>query len=105
MLIHRWMGVLFCVLFLVWFVSGIVMMYWGYPKISDAERLARAPKLNRWSIRVSPEQAYRTLDGPEVPAHVKLVMLDGRPAYRFNIARQQIGVFCGQWPAIRQGSA
>lgn len=27
MLIHRWMGVVFCVLFLTWFVSGIVMMY------------------------------------------------------------------------------
>jgi len=27
MLTHRWMGVVFCVLFLAWFASGIVMMY------------------------------------------------------------------------------
>jgi hypothetical protein len=26
-LIHRWMGVGFCVVFAVWFVSGIVLMY------------------------------------------------------------------------------
>ena len=93
MLIHRWMGVLFCILFLVWFLSGIVMMYWGYPHISDAERLARAPRLNRWTIRISPEQAYRALNRQEFPVQVKLVMLDGRPAYRFSIERQQVNVF------------
>ena len=30
---HRWLGVGFCVLFVVWFLSGMVMMYWGYPGV------------------------------------------------------------------------
>src|SRR5262249_31681657 len=40
-LLHRWLGVGFCVLFAVWFVSGIVMMYWPYPKVSREMLLAK----------------------------------------------------------------
>ncbi len=29
--VHRWLGVALSVVFLFWFVSGIVMMYWGMP--------------------------------------------------------------------------
>jgi hypothetical protein len=36
--VHRWMGVLFCLLFLTWFASGIVMMYWQYPQVLAADR-------------------------------------------------------------------
>src|SRR5262249_49598551 len=37
--LHRWMGVALCLIFLVWFVSGIVMMYCGYPGVTAADRL------------------------------------------------------------------
>ena len=39
-LVHRWIGVVFCLRFAAWFISGIVMMYWGYPKVSMETRLA-----------------------------------------------------------------
>jgi hypothetical protein len=29
----------------MWFVSGVVMMHVGYPKLTQAERLARLPDL------------------------------------------------------------
>ena len=32
---HRWMGVAFCLLFMWWFISGIFMMYWSYPEVSE----------------------------------------------------------------------
>ena len=35
-------GVLLCSVFALWFISGIVMMYVGYPKLTPAERLERA---------------------------------------------------------------
>ncbi len=33
-LIHRWAGVVLCLFFAMWFVSGVVMMYVGYPKLT-----------------------------------------------------------------------
>ncbi|HRE14495.1 MAG TPA: hypothetical protein PLD37_09900, partial [Usitatibacteraceae bacterium] len=44
-LLHRWIGIAVCLLMAMWFVSGVVMMYVGYPKLTPAERLARLPPL------------------------------------------------------------
>jgi hypothetical protein len=44
-LVHRWLGIALCVVMLAWFVSGVVMMYVGYPKLTVAERLAALPAL------------------------------------------------------------
>ena len=41
--VHRWLGVALSVIFAIWFLSGIVMMYWTYPEVSARDRLrARA---------------------------------------------------------------
>lgn len=44
-LVHRWLGVALCLLMAMWFVSGVVMMYVGYPKLTEAERLQHLPPL------------------------------------------------------------
>jgi len=82
--VHRWMGVSFCLLFLLWFTSGIVMMYWDYPSVSNAERLEQAQALEVANIRVSPEQAYGRIGTEAKLTRVRLAMLDGRPVYRFR---------------------
>jgi hypothetical protein len=56
-LIHRWLGVLLCAFFAMWFVSGVVMMYVGYPKLTEAERLLHLPPLEASAIALSPRQA------------------------------------------------
>ena len=56
--IHRWMGVGCCALFVMWFASGIVLMYWDYPLVHAEERLARAAILDASRIQLSPEQAF-----------------------------------------------
>ena len=33
-LVHRWLGVALCLVFLLWFPSGIGMMYWDFPSVS-----------------------------------------------------------------------
>jgi len=88
-LIHRWMGVGFCVLFVVWFLSGIVMMYWGYPGITADERLSRSEALDASRILISPEEAYARLELGGSPSRVRINMLDGRPAYRFHYDSEQ----------------
>jgi len=82
--IHRWLGVSLCVVFLLWFPSGIGMMYWDYPSVSPGDRLERSPVLDASTVRLSPEQAYaRVADGP-LPTPVRLNSFDGRPVYRFG---------------------
>jgi hypothetical protein len=51
---HRWLGIACGVLFVIWFVSGIVMMYARMPALENSERLARLPAIDPGSIRVSP---------------------------------------------------
>jgi PepSY-associated transmembrane protein len=82
--IHRWMGVGLCLLFAMWFSSGMVLMYWDYPSVSAADRLDRAPALDPLEIRLSPEQAYLKLATSEPPTGVRVETLDQRPAYKFR---------------------
>src|SRR5262249_17409746 len=42
---HRYIGVAIGLLMLVWFVSGIVMMYVQFPRVSEAERLRLVPMI------------------------------------------------------------
>ncbi|MBD8628315.1 PepSY domain-containing protein [Oxalobacteraceae sp. CFBP 8753] len=56
-LTHRWLGIGGCVLFAMWFASGIVMMYVGYPKLTDAERLAHLPALSQNAPLLAPDVA------------------------------------------------
>ena len=43
-ILHRYLGIAVGLLMAVWFVSGIVMMYVGFPRLAEAERVrALAP--------------------------------------------------------------
>jgi uncharacterized iron-regulated membrane protein len=87
---HRWLGIAGCVLFVAWFVSGVVMMYARMPGLANEERLARAPALDLSRITVSPTEAAAQL-GLDVD-RVQVGMLQGRPVYRFG-GREQTIVF------------
>jgi hypothetical protein len=82
--IHRWLGVALSILFALWFCSGIVMMYWSFPGVSQRDRLERAPVLNPAQIKLSPEEAWATLHRDDQPGQVTLSSFDGRPVYRFG---------------------
>ena len=56
--VHRWLGVALCLFFLLWFPSGIGMMYWDFPSVSASDRLARSAALDPSTIHVSPAEAY-----------------------------------------------
>src|SRR5918992_980601 len=87
---HRWLGIAGCVLFVAWFVSGIVMMYARMPGLANEERLARAAVLDLSTVTLSPveaaEQAGVRAD------RVQVGMLRGRPVYRFG-GREQAVIF------------
>ncbi|MEO8098120.1 MAG: PepSY domain-containing protein [Acidobacteriota bacterium] len=84
---HRWMGVAFCVLFMWWFVSGIFMMYWGFPEVSAGDRLQRLPVLRAAEVKLSPGEAAKAAGMDTPPSAVRLASFDGRPAYFFRAGR------------------
>jgi len=45
--LHRWWGVAFCLLFAMWFASGIVMHFVPFPARGDAGRFADLRRLDR----------------------------------------------------------
>ena len=74
---HRWLGIASGVLFIVWFVSGIVMMYARMPELGTAERLARLTAIQPALIRTAPPSP----SGAEI-TRIILSTLEGRPVYR-----------------------
>jgi hypothetical protein len=81
---HRWVGIALCVVFLLWFPSGIGMMYWGFPGVSAEDRLDHSPKLDPAKIVLSPEEAAEKAGIEASPGQVRLNSFDGRPVYRFG---------------------
>jgi len=57
-LIHRWLGVGLCLFFVLWFLSGIGMMYWEFPDVGPADRLAHASALDPDAVRLTPAEAF-----------------------------------------------
>ena len=47
--VHRYLGVAFCLIFLIWFSSGIVMVYKRLPEFSaeESEKLRRSAQIIR----------------------------------------------------------
>jgi hypothetical protein len=82
--VHRWLGVVLCLVFLVWFVSGIGMMYWTYPTVSARDRIERTPALGPATIKLSPAEAFKAIGGDDPPSQIRLNTFDGRPVYRFG---------------------
>ena len=78
---HRWLGIAGSLLFVVWFVSGIVMMYAGMPNLTTEERLARVPVLDLTRARVDVGDAAVRVG--VAPRRILIGMLGDRPVYRF----------------------
>ena len=44
--IHRYLGIAVGLMMAIWFASGAVMMYVGFPELAEKERIARLPPLD-----------------------------------------------------------
>jgi uncharacterized iron-regulated membrane protein len=86
--VHRWLGVALSLNCFVWFASGIGMMYWDFPSVTPADRLARAPVLEAEAIHVSLSEAFSAA-GISSADEVRLNTFDGRPVYRLRSGRTQ----------------
>ena len=81
---HRWLGIGVGVLVLLWFGSGIVMMYMPYPALTEQERMAWLSPIDPAKVRISAWDAWLTTAQPGLPGAVRLNTVAGRPVYHFQ---------------------
>jgi hypothetical protein len=90
---HRWLGIAGGALFVVWFASGIVMLYARMPSLDPAERLRRMPALDLAGARVAPADAARAAGLEAPPDRLRIASIGGRPVYRFAAGSRWSVVF------------
>jgi len=78
-ILHRYLGIAVGLLMLTWFLSGIVMMYVGFPQPLGAERVLSLPNIN-WQACC--HVADGALPDGQLIARAEIEMLLGVPALR-----------------------
>ena len=82
---HRYLGLALGLLFVVWFASGIGMIYArGMPSLTEELRLERLKPLDLESVRVMPLEAAERAGLGDSLVSVTLLMVMDRPAYRVD---------------------
>lgn len=79
-LIHRWLGVAFCLLFAMWFATGMVMHFVPFPALNEAERIAGLPALEPTRVAMAPRDALKIL-GERDLHRLRLIAPAGAPVY------------------------
>jgi len=54
---HRWLAIGITVMFLVWTLSGVILMYYSHPQITMGERLLRLERIDFSTAKVTPAEA------------------------------------------------
>src|SRR5258708_18797060 len=79
-LLHRWLGILFCLLFAMWFASGIIMHFVPFPSLKEAERIDGLAPIDLSQVVRSPAEAVRA-SGIKDATRVRLRQRSDGPAY------------------------
>ena len=78
--LHRWWGVVFCLLFAAWFASGIVMHFVPFPARGEADRFAGLVAIDREKVVHGPAEAVAA-SGAQDALRVRLVGRSDGPVY------------------------
>ena len=79
-LLHRWLGIAFCLLFAMWFASGIVMHFVPFPSLAEAERFAGLAPVAGGEVRIAVAEAVAA-SGIADATRVRLVQRSDGPVY------------------------
>ena len=89
---HRWLGVATCLLSVMWFLSGLVMLYVPFPAWGDEQRLAALPPIAPGTVKVLPGEALAKSGLTALPSVFRLEMGAGGPVYRIVAGGKHISV-------------
>lgn len=79
-LLHRWLGIAFCLLFAMWFATGIVMHFVPFPSLTEAERFAGLVPLASAETRIAVADAVAA-SGIADATRVRLIQRSDGPVY------------------------
>jgi len=79
-LAHRWLGIGLGLFVLLWIVSGVVMLFVGYPKLTAEEHLSRLQPLSV-NCCIAPGAALAASKDPRTPLSLRLTGAGGSPRY------------------------
>jgi len=81
---HRYLGIVLSLLVIMWFATGITMMYWGgMPRVTPELRLERMQAVDFSRVQLTPAQAAERADLDPIGRATLATLLD-RPVYRFG---------------------
>jgi len=90
--LHRYLGTLLGVFLVIWFVSGIGMIFaGGMPELTPERRLERMPSIDFARVRLPPIEALAKAGLSARPERMILLTVMDRPAYR---------VLDGDWTTV-----
>ncbi|HLZ99036.1 MAG TPA: PepSY domain-containing protein [Steroidobacteraceae bacterium] len=75
---HRWAGVVLCLFFAMWFASGAVLHFVGFPALPMSERHAAGEPVEVSRLRLAPRDALARVPNAR---ELRLVGIAGRPVY------------------------
>ena len=87
--LHRYLGAVLCLPFAVWFASGIVMVFVGFPHLDEDRRLRALSDLVADPSLPTPAEVFARTP---VGGRVRLGMLGARAVYRFVDGTGQAGL-------------
>lgn len=85
--IHRILGIILCILCFSWFISGIVMIYHSFPRVSQEERFARQQALDTASLPAM-QDVLRRLPADVRPGGISLDNPEGQAVFHFGNRRK-----------------
>src|SRR5262249_34670307 len=102
-LTHRYLGIAVCLLFVMWFLSGIAMIFArGMPGLTPEMRFERLPVLDMAAIQIAPAEAADKAQLERAPNRVTLLTVMNRPAYRFSTGRSTVSVVADKGDVLEQ---
>jgi len=79
--VHRWIGIATCLLFVLWFASGLVMLHVPFPSLGAEEQLEGLPPIEWSKVRQGP---YAGADDSLELREMVLEMRGDRPVWRLS---------------------
>jgi len=86
---HRWLGIVLCLFMALWFVSGVVMMYVGYPKLATSERLVALPTLSTADCCIDLDRVMAALASQGKPRSLRLTSVAGHPTFIASLEKNR----------------
>ena len=77
-LAHRWMGVVLCLFFAAWFLSGAVLIYHPFPSLSQTDRLSQSSDVDLQKIVIPPFEVFKSTENVKFD-RLRLIDLEGKP--------------------------